>query len=215
MRTTLPPAALANSVLRTLRDLNPNQPAAEFRPIQMLVDHANSPRRFFMMLVAAFATLGMLLAALGIYGLISYSVTRRTQEIGIRMALGASAGMVQRHVLAGTLRLAITGIVIGTVASLGVARIIASLLFETSPWDLATYAVMALALFSVAAMSAPPTLTPWMHCGPIEATTRCDALERDDRRPGRARFGKRVRSLQDRLPGSVTGLLYRRGKGLT
>jgi predicted permease len=153
MRTTLPPAALANSVLRTLRDLNPNQPAAEFRPIQMLVDHANSPRRFFMMLVAAFATLGMLLAALGIYGLISYSVTRRTQEIGIRMALGASAGMVQRHVLAGTLRLAITGIVIGTVASLGVARIIASLLFETSPWDLATYAVMALALFSVAAMS--------------------------------------------------------------
>jgi hypothetical protein len=66
IRTTMPPAALANSMLRTLRDLNPKQPAAEFRPIQMLVDHAVSPRRFFMLLVASFAGLGLFLASLGI-----------------------------------------------------------------------------------------------------------------------------------------------------
>jgi ABC-type antimicrobial peptide transport system permease subunit len=153
MRTTLPPSVLANSVLLTLRDINPKQPAAEFRPIQMLVDHANSPRRFFMLLVASFATLGLLLAALGIYGVISYSVTRQTQEIGVRMALGATAGHVQRQVLSGTLRLAILGVVLGAVASLAASKLIASLLFATSPWDIATYIAMALGLLAVAALS--------------------------------------------------------------
>jgi predicted permease len=153
IRSTLPPSALANVVLHALRDLNPSQSAAEFRPIQSFVDHANSPRRFFMLLVAAFAALGLFLAALGIYGVISYSVTRQTQEIGIRMALGATMGRVQRHVLAGTLRLALTGIVLGAIASLAAAKLIASLLFATSPWDVATYAAMALALGAVAAIS--------------------------------------------------------------
>jgi len=153
VRSTLPPSALAHSVLLTLRALNPNQTAAEFVPIQTLVDHANSPRRFFMLLVAAFATLGLLLAALGIYGVISYSVTRQTQEIGIRMALGAGAGSVQRLVLGETLRLAVAGVLLGTVAALGVARLIASLLFDTSPWDTATYLGVALAVIGVAALS--------------------------------------------------------------
>jgi predicted permease len=153
VRTTLPPASLAISVMSTLRDLNPKQPLAEFRPIQSLVDHANSPRRFFMLLVAAFAGLGLLLAALGIYGVISYSVTRQTSEIGIRMALGASAGIVQRQILASTLRLALVGVAIGAVASLATARLIASLLFATSPWDGVTYIVMAIALIGVAALS--------------------------------------------------------------
>ena len=153
IRTSLPPASLATSVLSALRELNPKQPAAEFRPIQSLVDHANSPRRFFMLLVAAFGTLGLLLAALGIYGVISYSVTRQTQEIGIRMALGASAGLVQRHVLANTLRLAVIGVVIGAGASLLLTRLIASLLFGTSPSDLLTYIGMAVALLTVAAVS--------------------------------------------------------------
>jgi predicted permease len=153
VRTTLPPAQLATSVMSILREMNPKQTAVEFKPIQMLVDHANSPRRFFMLLVAAFAALGLLLAALGIYGVISYSVTRQTQEIGIKMALGSSAGRVQREVLTGTLRLSLIGIGLGCVASVFLGRLIASLLFATSAWDVATYAGMALLLVVVAAVS--------------------------------------------------------------
>jgi len=85
-------------------------PATEFRPIQRLVDHVVSPRRFFVLLVGVFAALGLILASLGIYGVISYSVTQRTQEIGIRMALGASQGRVQMAVLERTLLLALIGI---------------------------------------------------------------------------------------------------------
>jgi putative ABC transport system permease protein len=153
VRTSLPPAALAHSVLRILRELNPQQPAAEFRPIETIVDRALSPRRFFMLLVAAFAGLGLLLAALGIYGVISYSVTQKTQEIGVRMALGASAGRVRRDVILNTLRLAALGIVLGTGASVASARLIASLLFATSPWDVATYAGMMALLVAVALLS--------------------------------------------------------------
>ncbi len=169
IRTQLQPAALAGSVLRTLRDINPNQPAAEFRPIQMLVDHANSPRRFFMMLVAAFASLGLLLAALGIYGVISYSVTQRTQEIGIRMALGATMAQVQRSVLGKTLRLALIGVAAGTAASLVVARAIAALLFGTTPTDPLTYAGMILLLGTVALLAGYIPARRASHINPMVA----------------------------------------------
>jgi predicted permease len=150
IRSTVPPATLANSVLIALRSLNPQQPASEFRPLTTYVDRANSPRRFFMLMVASFAGLGLLLAAIGIYGVISYTVTRQTQEIGIRMALGATMGRVQRQVLGGTLRLAVIGIALGAAVSLATARLIASLLFATSPWDGLTYVAVALALLAVA-----------------------------------------------------------------
>ncbi|HEV2134003.1 MAG TPA: FtsX-like permease family protein [Terracidiphilus sp.] len=120
----------------------------------MLVDHANSSRRFFAMLVGAFAVLGLLLAALGIYGVISYSVTRQTQEIGIRMALGASASHVRMTILKSTLRLAAIGILAGAVASIAVARLVAALLYATSPWDPASWSAMAAALLAVAALAA-------------------------------------------------------------
>ena len=150
VRTKLPPQVLAASVMKTLRSLNPGQPATEFRPIQQLVAHAVSPRRFFVMLVAAFAALGLLLASLGIYGVISYSVRQRTQEIGIRMALGATAARVELSVLTNTLRLALAGMAIGALASLGVAKGIASVLFGTQPTDPATFAAMIVLLGAVA-----------------------------------------------------------------
>jgi predicted permease len=153
IRTTLPPATLAGTVLRTLRDINPKQPVAEFKPIQMLVNHANSSRQFFMLLVAAFAALGILLAAIGIYGVISYSVTQRTQEIGIRMALGASRSNVVGSVLSKTLRLALVGIAAGAIASLLVSRAIAALLFNTAPTDPITFAAMVLLIGGIALLA--------------------------------------------------------------
>ena len=128
VRSKLPPATLGASVMRTLRDMNPGQPATEFKPIQSLVDHAVSPRKFFVLLVSIFAGLGLFLASLGIYGVISYSVTRQTQEIGIRMALGATRSNVQLGVIGRTLRLAAIGIAVGAVASFVIGRGIASLL---------------------------------------------------------------------------------------
>jgi predicted permease len=150
VRSKLPPDVLTPMVMSTLRKLNPAQPATVFRPVQTLVDHTVSPRRFFVMLVSIFAGLGLVLAALGIYGVISYSVTRQTQEIGIRMALGASAGHVLLGVLSKTMRLATLGMGFGAIASFAVARWISSLLFHTEPADPATFVIMILLLTGVA-----------------------------------------------------------------
>lgn len=150
LRSRLQPSALAGSILRTLRELNPQQPAAEFRPIRMLVDRAVSPRRFFMLLVAAFASLGLLLAALGIYGVVSYAVARQTREFGIRMVLGATPALLRRIVLANTLKLAGAGIAVGAAASAVCAQIIASLLFHTAPSDPATFLAVIALLVTVA-----------------------------------------------------------------
>jgi predicted permease len=150
VRTKLPPDTLAASVMGTLRQINPGQPATQFRPVQELVDHVVSPRRFFVLLVGIFAALGLTLASLGIYGVISYSVTQRTQEIGIRMTLGATQGQVQIGVMGKTLRLALIGIIAGIVASFAVARLISSLLFATAPTDPVTFLGMILLLGAVA-----------------------------------------------------------------
>jgi ABC-type antimicrobial peptide transport system permease subunit len=139
--------------MSTLRQINPAQPATEFRPIQRLVDHVVSPRRFFVLLVAVFAALGLILASLGIYGVISYSVTQRTQEIGIRMALGASQARVQAGLIGRTLLLASIGIATGTVASFMIANLIASLLFGTPARDGGTFLSMILLLLLVALLA--------------------------------------------------------------
>jgi predicted permease len=153
VRSKLPPAAVATSVMGTLRQINPGQPATEFKPIQGLVDRATSPRRFFVLLVGTFACLGLLLASLGIYGVVSYSVTRQTQEIGIRMALGATETRVQLDVIWETLRLALIGIALGMMASLAVARLIASLLFQTAPTDPFTFVGVVVLLGTVALLA--------------------------------------------------------------
>jgi predicted permease len=153
IRSKVPPAQLASSVMHTLREINPAQSAVPLRPIQEFVDHAVSPRRFFVLLVGSFAGLGLLLAALGIYGVISYSVTRQTLEIGIRMALGATALRVQFGVIFRTMWLALIGIAVGAVLSLVVASLISAMLFNTAPTDPATFIAM-VALLTVVAVLA-------------------------------------------------------------
>ena len=107
-----------------------------------------------MLLVGSFAGLGLLLASLGIYGVISYSVTRQTQEIGVRMALGATPSSVQIDVIWKTLRLALIGVAVGVITSLVLARLIASLLFQTAPTDPLTFAGMVVLLGAVALLAA-------------------------------------------------------------
>ena len=150
VRSHLPAATLEPAVMSVLKSLNPGQPRTEFRTIRRIVDHAVSPRRFLMVLVTCFAIFGLVLASLGIYGVISYSVTRQSQEIGIRIALGASASRVQLGIAAETLRLTLIGIALGGIASFAAGRAIASLLFGTAPTDPLIFAGMMLLLAAVA-----------------------------------------------------------------
>jgi predicted permease len=153
IRTSVPASQLAPSVMHTLREINPAQAAVPLIPMQSFVDHATSPRRFFVLLVGTFAALGLFLAALGIYGVISYTVTRQTLEIGIRMALGATAARVQLSVLFRTMRLALIGIAVGAVLSLALATLISAMLFNTAPRDPLTFGVMVLVLTAVALLA--------------------------------------------------------------
>lgn len=153
VRTALPASTLATAVRGALRPIDPNLPGNEFRTLQQLVDKAVSPRRFVVLLLAGFAGFALILASLGIYGVISYSVNQRTQEIGIRMALGASSGNVQAGILSQTLRLAGIGMLLGAAASWALARTISGLLFGVTPEDPATFAGMLFALTLVAAVA--------------------------------------------------------------
>jgi ABC-type antimicrobial peptide transport system permease subunit len=154
VRTTLPPDSLAASIRTTLRPIDPNLPVTEFQTLQGLVDKVMSPRRFLAILLAGFAGFALLLASLGIYALISYSVNQRTKEIGIRMAMGASSGRVQRDVLIKTLRLALAGVALGTLGSFALSKWIESLLFGTTATDPAVFSGVILLLCSVALVAA-------------------------------------------------------------
>ena len=150
VRATLPPAALAGAVREALRPIAANLPGNDFRTLQQIVDKSVSPRRFLVLLLGAFAAFALVLASLGIYGLISYSVNQRTQEIGIRMALGASARDVQTRIIAQTLWLAAIGMVLGTVTSWAMVRSAGSLLFGVTARDPGTFLGMLVVLTMVA-----------------------------------------------------------------
>jgi predicted permease len=151
VRTALPPNVLASSVRAALRPIDPNLPVSEFRTLQDLVDKAVSPRRFLVLLLAGFAGFALLLASLGIYAVISYSVNQRTQEIGIRMALGASATSLQGRILLRTMGLAALGLALGMAASRALTGALESLLFGVTPGDPVTFVAIGALLIAVAA----------------------------------------------------------------
>jgi len=151
MRTALPPSQLSGAVRTSLRSIAPNLPSSDFRTLQQLVDKSVSPRRFVVLLLGGFAGFALILASLGIYAVISYSVTQRTQEIGIRMALGASSADLQAQILGQTMTLAAAGMLLGAAASWLLARAISGLLFGVTSTDPVTFAAMILILSLVAA----------------------------------------------------------------
>ncbi len=153
VRTTLPPNGLAYAIRTTLKTLDPNLPGNDFRSLQTLVDKAVSPRRFFVILLSGFSLFALILASLGIYAVISYSVEQRTQEIGIRMALGASAGLLQKQILFQTLKLAAAGMFVGILGSALLTQALSGLLFGVTANDPPTFAGMLIVLTAVAALA--------------------------------------------------------------
>lgn len=151
LRTTLPEATVPTVVRSALKPIVPNLAANEFRTVQQLVDKATSPRRFVVMLLTGFSSFALILAALGIYAVISYSVHQRTHEIGIRMALGESAGTLQLRIIRQTLRLAVIGLIIGLTGSWIMTRALVNLLFGVTPNDPASFIGMVTILSLVAA----------------------------------------------------------------
>jgi predicted permease len=144
---------LTSTIRGALTSLDPNLPVDHVRPIQEIIDGSLAPRRFVALLLAGFAAFAVLLASLGIYGVISYSVNQRQREMGIRLALGATTARLHRGMLAETLRLAAAGLVLGLVAAWMLARSIQGLLYGVQPFDPLTFVATPIALLAVAALA--------------------------------------------------------------
>jgi ABC-type antimicrobial peptide transport system permease subunit len=153
VRTALPPENLAAGIRAALRPVDPNLPVREFVTLQDLVDRAVSPRRFLVLMLAGFAAFALILASLGIYAVISYSVSQRAKEIGIRMALGASATDLRRRIVLRTLGLAAVGLALGMAASRTLSSALGSLLFGITTGDPVTFTEVAAILIAVAAIA--------------------------------------------------------------
>jgi len=151
VRSGRPTDRIAQSVAAALRELDAAMPTREFWTVRSIVDRAVSARRFTLGILTAYGAAALLLAALGIYGVLAQSVAERKPEIAIRMALGASAPGVVRGILGHTLVLAGIGIGAGALVSLGGARLVASLLYGVGATDPVTFIGMATVLLLVAA----------------------------------------------------------------
>jgi predicted permease len=170
VRSRLPAETLARSVGGVLQEADPSMPRSDLQTFGAVVDRAISPRRFILVILGAFAGAALLLAALGIYAVLSYSVSQRTQEIGIRLALGESAGGVQRLVLHRTLALAGIGILMGAAMAFGASRVIRTLLFGIEASDAPTFAGMAAILLFVSALAG------WLPARRASRVSPLDAL---------------------------------------
>jgi predicted lysophospholipase L1 biosynthesis ABC-type transport system permease subunit len=153
MRTTLAPGALTSTIRAALKPIAPSLSTNEFRTLQQIVDRAVSPRRFLTLLLGGFAIFALSLALLGIYAVISYTVNQRTQEIGVRMALGASAKQLQAKIIGQTLGLAAIGMLLGSAASWALARSLSGFLFGVTSTDPVTFLAVLGVLTVVAALS--------------------------------------------------------------
>jgi putative ABC transport system permease protein len=150
VRTASDPSALSTAIQREILAVDGQLPVAKIRTMEQVVSESTARQNFNMLLLSIFAGLALLLAAIGIYGLMSYTVEQRTQEIGIRLALGAGSGDMLKLIVRQGMLLAGIGVVIGLAAAFGLARLLASLLFGVKTTDPLTYVAVALVLTSVA-----------------------------------------------------------------
>ena len=149
-RTAVPPLSIAQEARQAVLEIDPNLPVSNIRTVEQLIAESIAQPRFYMLLLAAFAAVALVLAAIGIFGVMSYSVSQRTREIGIRMALGAEGGRVVSMVVRQAMALAAAGLTIGLAAALALSRTLSTLLFDLSPTDPWTFATVATLLGVVA-----------------------------------------------------------------
>jgi putative ABC transport system permease protein len=153
IRTTADPLKLARSVRSEVLAIDKNQPIHDVKTLSQRVDEAVAVSRSLMVLFSAFALLALVLGAVGIYGIVSYSVTQRTHEIGIRMALGARAANVLSLIMKSGFVLVFTGIVIGVGGALMLTRFLTTLLFGVTPTDRFTFVVVSVIFFVIATVA--------------------------------------------------------------
>jgi putative ABC transport system permease protein len=151
--TDLEPLSLAASVRRTGLEVDKDQPISDIRTMEDIVSESVARQRFSMLLLGIFAALALVLAAVGIYGVMSYSVAQRTREFGIRMALGARRSDVLRLAVGQGVKLVLIGIAIGLGAAFILTRVMSSLLFGVSATDPLTFITISLVLTGVAALA--------------------------------------------------------------
>jgi putative ABC transport system permease protein len=143
-------SSLATSIRKQAQAIDPDEPINQVVPMNELLSNSVAGRRFQMLLLGVFAAVALVIATVGIYGVISYAVSQRTQEIGIRMALGAQTSDVLRMVVGQGMRLALIGVALGVAAALALSRVMKNLLFNVSATDPTTFTLIALLLVGVA-----------------------------------------------------------------
>jgi putative ABC transport system permease protein len=168
-RTAVPPMTIAPQVKQVVQELDANLPVNQIRTVEDVVAESIAQPRFYMLLLGAFAVVALALAAIGIFGVMSYTVSQRTREIGIRMALGAQGGSVVSMVVRQAMILAATGLALGTVAALALSRTMTTLLFDMSPTDPVTFATVAGVLGFVAFLASYVPARRAANVDPIDA----------------------------------------------
>jgi predicted permease len=153
VRTESAPDELAAAVRAAVLEIDKDQPVYNVRTVESLLDKSVSRSRFYLLLMSAFAALALVMACLGLYGVMSYAVTQRTHEIGIRLAMGAQPRDVLRSVGGRGLMLALSGVGVGLIAAFGLTRVMTTLLYDVSPTDTLTFAAIALLLIAVALLA--------------------------------------------------------------
>lgn len=153
LRTKGDPSLLSASIPNEIRQLDPTVPMRNLYPLEQLVTRSVAAQRFNLILLGLFAALGLLLTSVGIYGVMSYNVSQRTHELGLRMALGAKSGDVLKLIIKQGMTLALVGIVIGIGASFALTRVIKNLLFNVSATDTLTFVAVSLGLTAVALLA--------------------------------------------------------------
>jgi len=163
------PARLSGAVRQAVREIDRTLPAYSMTPLPTVLAESVADRRFSMLLLTFFALLAIFLAAVGLYGVVAYTVSQRTREIGLRVAIGARPSDVLRMVVGGGMRLALLGVIIGLAAAVGLAQFVETMLFGVTPSDPASYVATAAALLVVAAVASYVPARRAMRVDPLVA----------------------------------------------